>query len=150
MTCKAIKREVTCDFAFDTRSSQTSKRNDSVGSRDDNAEVLFLYSLDFALGGAIGVVRVNVHERINDVFVRIDEQLFDLFGNVMGIFQSHLVIDHDMHVHMQVTPNVAGTEPMQTDDFRVRKCHASKLAQDIGVCATVYKLPKPRSRNFNR
>ena len=73
MTCKGIKREVTCDFAFDTRSSQTSKRNDSVGSWDDNAEVLFLYSLDFALGGAIGVVRVNVHERIDDVFVRIDE-----------------------------------------------------------------------------
>ena len=30
MTCKGIKREVTCDFAFDTRSSQTSKRNDSI------------------------------------------------------------------------------------------------------------------------
>ena len=30
MTCKGIKREVTCDFAFDTRSSQTSKRNDCI------------------------------------------------------------------------------------------------------------------------
>ncbi|SOD12799.1 hypothetical protein SAMN06298224_0873 [Fibrobacter sp. UWB16] len=30
MTCKGIKREVSCDFAFDTRSSQTSKRNDCI------------------------------------------------------------------------------------------------------------------------
>jgi len=28
MTCKGIKREATCGFSFDFRSSQASKRND--------------------------------------------------------------------------------------------------------------------------
>ena len=31
MTCKGIKREVTCELAFDTRSSQATKWNDIKG-----------------------------------------------------------------------------------------------------------------------
>ncbi|ACX76202.1 hypothetical protein Fisuc_2618 [Fibrobacter succinogenes subsp. succinogenes S85] len=31
MTCKGIKREVTCELAFDTRSSQATKWNDMKG-----------------------------------------------------------------------------------------------------------------------
>jgi len=40
MTCKGIKREATCGFSFDFRSSQASKRNDEKNFPEHTREVL--------------------------------------------------------------------------------------------------------------
>ena len=120
-----------------------------TGQRPKIERESFLDSFDFALGGAVRVVGVDMDQRVDDIFVRIDKQLFDLFGDIVGILQRHLVIDHDVHIHMQVTAHITGTEPMQADDLWVRKRQTAQFSKDIRFSTVIYELSKPRRRNLN-
>ena len=90
-----------------------------------------------------------MHHRIDDVLAGVNQQLFDFFGDIVRIFQGHLVIDDDVDIHMQVAPDIARAEPMQANHLGVRKRLPSQFSENIGIGPIIHQLAKPRPGDFD-